>query len=102
MRQSGRSGQARSPRLERAIGLDVRTTLERVEPHRLAALVVEEVHPTRQQLASTAASELAQRTVQRSLKRLINRASTACTNSRSGQARANVVHRTTKKRRRAR
>ena len=63
-----------APPLLRETGLDVSTTLERVEPHRLDALIVEDV---RRYPDSPAADihrrigpELAQRTIQRALKRL--------------------------------
>jgi len=63
-----------APPLLRETGLDVRTTLERVEPHRLDALIVEDVrrYPDSPgaDIHRRIGPELAQRTIQRALKRL--------------------------------
>ncbi|WP_348265563.1 hypothetical protein, partial [Salmonella enterica] len=64
-----------SPSLLKGAGLDGKTTLKRVEPHRLRALIVEDLalYPASSSadVQRRTAPELAQRTIRRALEELV-------------------------------
>lgn len=85
-----RSGRTRGtsyfvvPSLLRDTGLDAKTTLERIEPHRLDALILEDLNrypdSASKDIRRRIGPELSKRTIQRALRRLVDRGHVAAEN----------------------